>query len=98
MDSQSKSGSCTDQELVDVGDGYLYRALTLEEALDLCQDVQLYITWGPASNACMRERVPTPEVFRGESGYWMNNLRDWYRDTGLQYARLDPSKPEYEPA
>lgn len=87
--------------VVDGGDGYLYRRLSLQEAKDLCRDVQFYLV-EPATR-----RSPTGVVLSGwdPEDYKLSGssrLDDWY-DGGECYGiecywiRLDKDKPEYEP-
>ena len=85
-------------ELIDGGDGYLYKPLTMQEALDLCMDVQLYIEYKYGNTHYMEKRVLSPRDYLDDPRYWKNDLEEWYSNIIFpQYIRLDTDKPEYEP-
>lgn len=101
MDSQSKSGSCTDDTVVIGADERLYKHLSFEEAIDLCKDVQFYKTVDPLFYYD-RDSVPvkfTPSAYDPESyiegGHDRLNL--WYKNGDSYYILIDIDKPEYEP-
>ena len=77
-------------DVVDGGDGYLYKRLSLQEAKDLCRDVQFYLV----DDGC--KGYPSswkPENYvEGDVG----RLDRWYLDT-CYYIRIEDTKPEYEP-
>lgn len=77
-------------EVVGGGDGYLYKRLSLQEAKDLCRDVQFYLV----DDRC-----------KGYSSSWkpenyveddVGHLDRWYLDY-CYYIRIEGTKPEYEP-
>lgn len=96
MDSQSKSGSCTNDTVTVGADGCLYKRLSFEEAIDLCKDVQFYKTVDPLFyyNRDFTPSAYEPESYR-KDGH--DRLNMWYSNKDWYYILVDASKPEYEP-
>lgn len=95
MDSQSKSGSCTDDTVIRGADGHSYKRLSLQEAKDLCRDVQFYKTSSSPSIEMIRSAFQ-PADYRGYMDLGMGRLRLWYLGD-CYYILIDIDKPEYEP-
>lgn len=84
----------SDEVVVDGDDGYLYKRLSLQEAKDLCRDVQFYLVEAYEGEYVIDESGLGPADYRLSLS---SHLDDWYLGNNFYYIRLDTDKPEYEP-
>lgn len=80
-------------------DGRVYKALTREEAIGICQDIQMYIgTRDGDELQAVSESGHTPNVCRQTARASARLISNWYADGFCYYVPVDSNtKEEYTP-